>query len=187
MKNLWSPVNPSRAGPGLPSVGGTIAVERGGNARHVGDVLGERQLAVHVQAGQRLVGVVLRRQPVGGGAEVREVLRRPPVEEAPPRVELAALVVEAVADLVADHRADRAVVLGRVGVRVEERRVQDRRGESSARSAAAGSRRSPSGASSTTRSCRPACRASPGSLRYSNSSARSALPSASPLTTSSPE
>ena len=42
-----------------------------------------------------------------------------------PSPSIAALVVEAVADLVADHRADAAVVDGRVGVRVEERRLQD--------------------------------------------------------------
>ena len=39
---------------------------------------------------------------------------------------LRALVVEAVADLVADHRADAAVVHRVVGVQVEERRLQDR-------------------------------------------------------------
>ena len=40
-------------------------------------------------------------------------------------VELAALVVEAVRQLVADHAADRAVVDRRIGVGVEDRRLQD--------------------------------------------------------------
>ena len=44
-------------------------------------------------------------------------------------VVLRALVVEAVADLVADHRADAAVVDRVVGRRIEERRLQDRRRE----------------------------------------------------------
>ena len=44
-------------------------------------------------------------------------------------VVLRALVVEAVADLVADDRPDPAVVPGVVGVGVEERRLEDRRGE----------------------------------------------------------
>ena len=43
----------------------------------------------------------------------------------PDAVVLRALVVEAVADLVADDRADAAVVLGRLGVRREERLLQD--------------------------------------------------------------
>ena len=43
----------------------------------------------------------------------------------PLRVEETALVVEAVRHLVADHGADRAVVHRVVGVRVEERRLQD--------------------------------------------------------------
>ena len=42
------------------------------------------------------------------------------------RIELAALIVEAVAHLVADHRADRAVIDRRIGVRIEEGRLQDR-------------------------------------------------------------
>ncbi len=50
--------------------------------------------------------------------EGRPVVRGPPVVEVALAVVLRALVVEAVADLVADHRADAAVVLGRVGVRV---------------------------------------------------------------------
>ena len=44
-------------------------------------------------------------------------------------VELRALVVETVADLVTDDRADRAEIAGGVGVHAEERRAQDRRWE----------------------------------------------------------
>jgi hypothetical protein len=54
---------------------------------------------------------------VGGG---------PPVGDVAVAVVLRALVVEAVADLVADDRADAAVVGGVVGLGVEERRLQDR-------------------------------------------------------------
>ena len=54
------------------------------------------------------------------------VSARPPVADLAGLVELAALVVEAVADLVADDRADGAVVHRRIGVRIEERRLQDR-------------------------------------------------------------
>jgi hypothetical protein len=47
------------------------------------------------------------------------------LRSAPSCVELAALVVEAVADLVADHGADGAVVHRVVGLQVEEGRLQD--------------------------------------------------------------
>ena len=53
----------------------------------------------------------------------------PPVGEPAVAVVLRALVVEAVADLVADDGADRAVVGGGVALVVEERVLQDRRGE----------------------------------------------------------
>ena len=55
--------------------------------------------------------------------------RAPPVAKHAVRIELAALVVEAVAHLVADDRADRTVIDRRIGVRIEERRLQDRRRE----------------------------------------------------------
>ena len=57
------------------------------------------------------------------------VVGGPPVVEVAVAVVLRALVVEAVTDLVADDRADAAVVLGRVGVGVEERLLQDAGGE----------------------------------------------------------
>ena len=57
------------------------------------------------------------------------VVLRPPVAQRAGGVEAAALVVEAVAHLVADHGADAAVVHRIVGVEVEERRLQDGGGE----------------------------------------------------------
>src|SRR4051812_48217331 len=52
-----------------------------------------------------------------------------PLHDALPIFELTALVVEAVADLVADHRADRAVIDRRVRLGVEHRALQHRRRE----------------------------------------------------------
>ena len=67
-----------------------------------------------------------RRGALGEGGAV---VLGPPVAQPALAVAGGALVVEAVADLVADHRADRAVVDGVVGVGVEERRLQDGCGE----------------------------------------------------------
>jgi hypothetical protein len=103
-----------------------VGAHRDGEAGQVGDVLAQSQLAVDVLAGQRLVGRILCGQCGGPGGEALQVLRNPPVAEIACSVELAALVVERVADLVADHRADSAVVYGVIGLGVEKRRLQDR-------------------------------------------------------------
>ena len=114
--------------PGLPA--SPPAAPRGDREpAEVGDVLAQRQPAVHVQAVER--------------PRTRRTARRAPRRAASNSarsssvhqsrsgrgVELAALVVEAVRDLVADDRADGAVVHGVVGVGVEERRLQDARRE----------------------------------------------------------
>ena len=107
----------------------TYALWRDGQAAEVADVLADGERAVDVLAGQgaRLEAVVLRDQRLRLHLEGRLVVGGPPVVEVAVAVVLRALVVEAVADLVADDRADAAVVLGRVGVGREERRLQDRR------------------------------------------------------------
>ena len=104
---------------------GAIGVVGGGEAGEIGDILAQRQLAVEVETGEGLVGVVLADQRLAGLAEMGEVRGGPPVAQPPLGVELGAEIVEAVADLVADHRADRAVIVGRVGGAVVEGRLED--------------------------------------------------------------
>ena len=70
-----------------------------------------------LKPGKRLELVELRRQGGAARVELGAVGRRPPVGEVAGAVPLRALVVEAVAGLVADHRADAAVVHGVVGGR----------------------------------------------------------------------
>jgi hypothetical protein len=91
---------------------------RDGQAAEVADVLADGERAVDVLARQvaRLEAVVLLDQRLRLQLERGLVVGGPPVVEVAGAVVLRALVVEAVADLVADHRADAAVVLGRVGV-----------------------------------------------------------------------
>ncbi|OQA07501.1 MAG: hypothetical protein BWY66_01373 [bacterium ADurb.Bin374] len=95
----------------------------------VGDILAEGQLAVHVVSRKGAEGAILGDKPLGAHLEVPMVFLRPPVAQVALAVAGGALVVEAVPDLVADHRADRPVVHGVVGFEVEERRLEDRRGE----------------------------------------------------------
>ena len=108
---------------------GAIGVISGGEPGEVGQILAERELAVEREIREGAIGVVLADQGLARFAEMGEVLGRPPVPQPPFGVELGAEIVEAVADLVADHRADRAVIIGRVGVAVVERRLEDSGGE----------------------------------------------------------
>ena len=88
-----------------PTVSAPLTCSSGSVARREAVVLLDQRLRLHLEGGL--------------------VVGRPPVVEVAGAVVLRALVVEAVADLVADHRADAAVVLGRLGVRGEERLLQD--------------------------------------------------------------
>ena len=99
-------------------------------AAQVADVLADGQLPVDraVDALGRQA-VELGDQPLGQRLEGLAVRGLPPVAEAAVAVAGGSLVVEAVADLVPDHRADGAVVDRVVGLGVEERRLQDGRGE----------------------------------------------------------
>ena len=92
----------------------------------VADRLAEHQLAVVVDAGlDRSSPRTGRRRTARAAWNFFRSAGRPPVREPALRVVLRALVVEAVADLVADDDADRAVV-HRVGrVHVEGRRLED--------------------------------------------------------------
>ena len=103
-----------------------VGLVRDGEAAEIADVLAERELAVDGVALHRLVLVVLRGQLRAERLELRAILLSPPHAQVAVAVVLRAGVVEAVADLVADHRADATVVGGVVGLGIEERRLQDR-------------------------------------------------------------
>ena len=104
-----------------------------GNAQAalVGDVLAQAEGAVGhnrrlaVLGGQHLDRVELLYEDVGLGLERSSVLLRPPVVHVAVLVEVAALVVEPVGHLVADHHADGTVVHGVVSLGVVERRLED--------------------------------------------------------------
>ena len=92
-------------------------------AAEVGDVLAERQLAVDVEIVDRHVRIELLDELGGARIEVLAILAGPPVAKIALGVEAAALIVEAVQHLVADHGADAAVVQRVVGGRVEVGRL----------------------------------------------------------------
>ncbi len=87
-----------------------------------------------MHAGQRFEGGVLRAELLGALLERLAVGFGPPVAQRAIGVDLAALVVEAVRELMADDAADGAVVDRGIGVRIEDRRLQDAAGKTMSRS-----------------------------------------------------
>ena len=123
-----------RVRPPLPGQGDPVGFQPYGDASQVADVLAQCEGASDVMGavGVELggdVGVVLGDEGRRPLFERPAVLVRPPVVDCPVRVELRALVVEAVAYLVADDGADRAVVERVVAIGVEEGELQDGSGE----------------------------------------------------------
>src|SRR5579872_98549 len=97
----------------------------GRETAEVGNVLAQGLLAVEGKVWERLIGVVLGRKFRRGGLEMGEVFRRPPVSNFALRIECAAFIVEGMADLVADHRADGTIVGRSRRVRIEKGRLQN--------------------------------------------------------------
>src|SRR5438093_894916 len=85
---------------------------RTARAAQVGEVLAQREAAVHVQRVDDGVLAELGAHLVRLRLVALDIARGPPVAQVAPGVELPAAVVEAVTHLVADHCADRAVVRG---------------------------------------------------------------------------
>ena len=101
------------------------------DAAQIADVFTQRQLAA--QAGlalvQRAERIVLRGQLRGQRVERLAIGRRPPVAQRAGSIVLRALIVEPMADLVADDCADRAVIDRRIGLGVEKGRLENGSGE----------------------------------------------------------
>ena len=105
------------------------SAERDVQTAVVADVLAEGQLAVHLHAGEHLKLAEALNQHLGTLVEVGLVGPCPPVALVACLVKLASLVVEAVAHLVTDHGTYAAIVYSIVGLRIEERWLQDGSGE----------------------------------------------------------
>jgi membrane-associated PAP2 superfamily phosphatase len=93
------------------------------HAAEIRDTFAEHELAVSVKIITNFVAAELALDATGARFKVLAVLRRPPVAQVSLAIELAAMVVKAVKQLVADDCADAAVVDRRVGIRIEEGRL----------------------------------------------------------------
>src|ERR1700733_1619539 len=103
-----------------------IGIQRDHDAAEIRDILTHGQLRIDMQSGNRLESGVLRAEYRRAGLEGVRIRLAPPVAQSAARVELAALVVEAVRQFMANDGADGAEVYRRVGVGIEIRRLQDR-------------------------------------------------------------
>ena len=113
-------------------VGGEVerqCVESRLGAAEIREVLADGLLAIDREPRQDLDLRILRLQLLVQRLEGGAVLRRPPGCDVAIAVELGSGQVESVGDLMSDHGADPAVVGGGVGLRIEEGRLQDGRGE----------------------------------------------------------
>ena len=127
-------------------------------ATKVGKVFAEREFAVEVNAGDRLNGVVLLDHALRAFIEFLLVFFRPPILEIAVFIELAALVVEAMREFVADGRAHVAIIGGIIFLVAEEGRLKVSGGKVDVillRIVVGVDGRA---ATCTTHSCRPACR-----------------------------
>ena len=92
---------------------------------NIGDVLALGQLAVYTQTRQRFVLGILLHDRAGTFLELRRRFRRPPVAQVADLIVLSALIVEPVSHLVADDRANPAIINGIVRFRIEKWRLQN--------------------------------------------------------------
>ena len=82
-----------------------------------------------MHSGQRLVFRKLRTENVRSGFECFRVFRCPPIAQRARRVDLAALIIEAVRKFVTDNSAGCAVIDRGIGIRIENRRLKNSRRE----------------------------------------------------------
>ena len=95
----------------------------------IGDAFAFLELSVAVQTRLDFKSIELLRDAIAALAEILQVFRRPPIFQIAVGVKLRALIVEAVSHLVADHRADAAVIERVVSLGIEERRLENSRGK----------------------------------------------------------
>ena len=95
----------------------------------VGEVLTQCELTIGVKTGQHLDGIEEVTVELGTLLKAFGISSRPPVMQVAVGIVLTALVVEAVGHLVTNHHTDGTVVEGGVGLRIEERTLQDAGGK----------------------------------------------------------
>ena len=98
-------------------------------ATEIGDAFAFLELSVFVQPRLNFECVKLLDDTVAALAKILQVIGRPPVFQIAVRVELRALIVEAVRHFMTDYGADAAVIEGIVRLGVEERRLKNPRRE----------------------------------------------------------
>src|ERR1700704_113558 len=94
------------------------------HAAQVRDALSLDQLAIFMQAFLDFIPIELFHNTFAAFLKTLHVFRSPPILKIAARIELRALIVEAVSDFVADDRPDAAIVVRIVTLGIVERRLQ---------------------------------------------------------------
>ncbi len=113
----------------LPFQAHPVSAHGNADATKVPQVFTQGELAIEREAFEGSVSCILIDQARGAPIELGPILVRPPVSKPAVAVEATALVIKRMADLVADYRADCAVVHRVIRFYVEKRRLQDGRRE----------------------------------------------------------
>src|SRR5205085_6842569 len=87
-----------------------VGIVRSQDSGQIADILTKREFAFYMRAREHLVGVILLHQFLAEPLEGCDILWSPPVAEIALEVVLRALVVEMVTHLMADDRADAAII-----------------------------------------------------------------------------
>src|SRR5262249_48892935 len=111
----------------LPVQRQTIRIVCRRQTGEIGNVLAQSLVTVYCKIRKRPVLIILGGKRLTRCFKVLKIFLCPPVGKPPFGIELAALIVKAVTDLVPDDCAHRAVVMRRVRGRIEEWRLKDRR------------------------------------------------------------
>src|ERR1700683_4823535 len=99
------------------------------HAAVIGRVFAEGELAVQMDAIHWSEGGILLDETFGALLKFGGIFRGPPIAQVTLGIELAALIVEPVRQLVPHYRTDGATVHGRIHAVVEEGRLQNARRE----------------------------------------------------------
>src|ERR1700722_13932179 len=105
--------------------GDVIGIERDRKSGDIGNILIQGLPAIYRQVREGLVAIELSHQHLCRGMKMGQIVICPPVVQLARGIEQRSCAVEAVADFMADYRADGTIVDGRVPRGVEVWRLED--------------------------------------------------------------
>src|SRR5205823_7746009 len=106
-----------------------IGIEREREPSQIRNIFAHGYFAIYSHARQRFILRILLAQNLGARLESLCILRQPPIAQRPRGIDFAPLIVEAVGQFVPDNATGGAVVDRRIGIGIEDRRLQNSGGK----------------------------------------------------------